>query len=43
MGMRKNTDDYDKGDLIMVVAINIPDISDKVKEAYLRLRDELSS
>lgn len=42
MGMRKMTDDLDKGDLILIVSIMIPNGDDpKIKEAYRRLRDEL--
>lgn len=39
MGMRRNTDDQEKGDLIISVAVLIPTSDDpKIKEAYERLR-----
>ena len=44
MGMRKNTDDAEKGDLIAVVFIQIPSGDDpKIKEAYERLRNDLTN
>lgn len=44
MGMRQKTEDIDKGDLIIIVCIKIPNGENpKIKEAFTRLRKDLNS
>jgi hypothetical protein len=42
--MRQKTEDAEKGDLIIVVCIKIPNVENpKIKEAFTRLRKELNN